>query len=108
MALLWLLPLTFVVYYFAFKFVICKFNLKTPGRGDSEIKLMSKKEYQAAKNGPQGADAVSASNSDKLEVRIIEALGGKDNILNVTCCATRLRVTLKDEIARCAGRCLEG
>lgn len=33
MALLWLLPLTFVVYYFAFKFVICKFNLKTPGRG---------------------------------------------------------------------------
>lgn len=58
---------------------------------------MSKKEYQAAKNGPQGADAVSASNSDKLEVRIIEALGGKDNILNVTCCATRLRVTLKDE-----------
>lgn len=99
MALIWLLPLTFAVYYFAFKFVIRKFNLKTPGRGDSEIKLMSKKEYQAAKNGSSSTAAQDTADADKLEVRIIEALGGQDNIINVTCCATRLRVTLKDETA---------
>ncbi|MDF9825487.1 PTS system maltose and glucose-specific IIC component [Breznakia sp. PF5-3] len=86
---LWLLPLTFAVYYFAFKFMITKFDLKTPGRQESEedIKLMSKKEYNAIKDG---AD-------ESLEARIIEALGGADNIDSVTCCATRLRVTMKND-----------
>ena len=87
---LWLLPVTFIVYYFAFKVCITKFNLKTPGRGDTsdEIKLMSKKEYNEIKQGGK---------EDTLEVRIIEALGGKDNIETVTCCASRLRVTVKDD-----------
>ncbi len=88
-SLLYLLPLTFVVYYAAFKFMIVKFNIKTPGRGDDDIKLMSKKEYQQIKNGTQ--------NSDGLEARIVEAFGGAENIDSVTCCATRLRVTVKDE-----------
>lgn len=85
---LWLLPLIFAVYYFAFKFMIEKFDLKTPGRkaDDDEIKLMSKKEYKKLKEGDE----------ESLEVRIIEALGGPDNIESVTCCATRLRVTAKD------------
>ena len=39
----------------------------------------------------------AADGEEELEVRIIEALGGADNIQNVTCCATRLRVILKDE-----------
>ena len=96
MALIWLLPLTFALYYFIFKFAILKFNLKTPGREDSEIKLMSKKEYQATKNGETGASA-DAAPQESLESRIIAALGGAENIVSVTCCATRLRVTLKDE-----------
>lgn len=94
MAAIWLLPLTFLVYYFVFKFAIEKFNLKTPGREDAEVKLMSKKEYNEKK---QGNAAKSAGKEDGLEERIIEALGGADNIQNVTCCATRLRVSLKDE-----------
>ena len=93
MAALWLLPLTFAVYYFAFKFMIEKFNLKTPGREDSEIRLMSKKEYNEIRQGSGNGEAPGES----LEERIIEALGGAENILNVTCCATRLRVSLKDE-----------
>lgn len=97
MAAIWLLPLTFIVYYFAFKFVITKFNLKTPGREDAAIKLMSKKEYNELKDKKDAKDSKDADAEEKLEVRIIEALGGADNILNVTCCATRLRVTLKDE-----------
>lgn len=92
---LWLLPLTFFLYYFIFKFVITKFNLKTPGREDAEIKLMSKKEYNAIKDAEKAGAASDEEGS--LEERIIEALGGADNITNVTCCATRLRVSLKDE-----------
>ena len=91
---LWLLPLTFILFYVAFTFCIKKWDLKTPGRGDAAIHLFSKKEYrekEAAKNGPNAAD------QDSLEVRIIEALGGADNIETVTCCASRLRVTLKDD-----------
>lgn len=95
MAALWLLPLTFALYYFIFSFCINKFKLKTPGREDAQIKLMSKKEYNELKN-KESAGGQEAAGEGELEMRIIEALGGPDNILNVTCCATRLRVTLKD------------
>lgn len=87
---LWLLPLTFIVFYFAFKFCIEKWNLSTPGRGEAEVKLFSKKEYRDSKDDSQ-------LDENSLEERIIEALGGADNIDSVTCCATRLRVTLKDD-----------
>ena len=88
--LLWLLPVTFFVYYLIFKAVILKFNLKTPGRGEKEelVKLISKKEYRESKD---------TSIEDSLEVRIIEALGGKENIESISACATRLRITVKDE-----------
>ena len=52
------------------------------------MKLISKKEYRESKD---------ASNEESLEVRIIEALGGKENIESISACATRLRVTVKDE-----------
>ncbi len=96
MAAVWLLPLTFVIYYSVFRFMIEKFNLKTPGREDSEIRLMSKKEYNEIRQSG-GAFRDGEKEGESLEERIIEALGGADNILNVTCCATRLRVSLKDE-----------
>jgi maltose/glucose PTS system EIICB component len=96
MSLIWLLPLVFAVYYFVFKFAIVKFNLKTPGRDtDSEVKLMSKKEYNNIKKGEEETE--STVSEETLEVRIIEALGGAGNIETVTCCATRLRVTVKDD-----------
>lgn len=89
MSLVWLLPLTFAIYFLTFKFAILKFNLKTPGRGEAEdeIKLVSKKDYREAKDGVV---------QDSLELRIIEALGGSNNIESITSCATRLRVTLND------------
>ena len=83
--LIFILPLTFVIYYIIFKLAIQKWNLKTPGRYDDEIKLMSKKEYNDIKEG------------SSLEKKIVNAFGGADNILTVTCCASRLRVTVKDE-----------
>ncbi len=100
MPLLFLLPLTFLVYFLVFKFLIEKFDLKTPGRGDEdEVKLMSKKEYKELKKGTAmgdlSGDSAEAAD-DSLEARIIEALGGAENIESVTACATRLRVQLKD------------
>lgn len=92
MAALWLIPLTFVVYYVAFKFMIVKFDLQTPGRGEAKVHLFSKKEYREKDNAANGA-----ADTDSLEARIIEALGGSENIVTVTNCATRLRVTVKDD-----------
>ncbi len=83
------------IWFVVFRFLILKFNFKTPGRedDDEEIKFGSKKEYreqQAAKSA-----AKSGSKAD-LPTRILEGLGGKDNVVDVTNCATRLRVNVKD------------
>ncbi|NLJ71030.1 MAG: PTS transporter subunit EIIC [Clostridiaceae bacterium] len=100
MPLLFLLPLTFLVYYFVFRFIIVKFDLKTPGRAEEgDVKLMSKKEFKELKKGTAMGDLSgdsSATADDSLEARIIEALGGPDNIESVTACATRLRAQVKD------------
>lgn len=69
----------FFLYYFTFTFLIKKFNFQTPGRTD-KIEV--------------------AGNKTKVEGRaldIINGLGGEENLVNVDNCATRLRVTVKDE-----------
>ncbi len=77
----------FFVYYFVFKFMITKFDYKTPGRDDTEeVKLYTRADVNARKEA-QG-DTVSAL--------ILEGLGGKANIVDLDCCATRLRVTVAD------------
>lgn len=67
----------FIIYYFVFKYVILKFDLKTPGRekvtDNSEIKL-------------GGFDAE----------RLLKALGGKENIVSLDNCITRLRLVVND------------
>lgn len=77
----------FLVYYFVFSFFIKKFNYKTPGReeGDEETKLYTKADYNNRKN-EKGTDQTSAM--------ITQGLGGAENIKDVDCCATRLRVTV--------------
>ena len=80
----------FVVYYFLFKFVIEKMDLKTPGRDDSEeVKLYRRSDVDARKNGETAEGAV-----DALSEAICNGLGGKKNISDVDCCATRLRCTV--------------
>lgn len=79
------------IYFVVFKFLIQKFDFKTPGReDDDEIKFGSKKEFREKKGSKQ---------DQKIEFAqlILEGLGGKDNIEDVTNCATRLRVNVKDE-----------
>ncbi|MGY3778036.1 PTS transporter subunit EIIC [Isobaculum melis] len=83
----------FPIYYFTFKTLILKFNYKTPGREDAteETKLYTRKDVEAVKNEKADTSNVSAL--------IVEGLGGKDNIEDVDCCATRLRITVKDSEA---------
>lgn len=82
-----------VVYYFVFYFMITKMNLATPGReaDDIEPKLYRRSDVEAAKSDKSpggGADIVSAL--------ILKGLGGKGNLSDVDCCATRLRITVID------------
>ena len=84
----------FVLYYIIFRFMISKFNYKTPGRDDAEeVKLYTRADVntRSAASGstaPAGDDPVSAL--------IVEGLGGAANLSDVDCCATRLRCTVKD------------
>ncbi len=81
---IWVGAIYFGVYYLLFSVLIKKFNFITPGREDdeAETKLYTRKDVNAAKE-------------DKSAM-IVEGLGGVENLANVDCCATRLRVTVKD------------
>lgn len=82
------------IWYFVFKFLIEKMDLKTPGRetDSEEAKLYSKKEYTEMKE--EKSKKVN-KNAVKAEL-FLELLGGKENIEDITNCATRLRITVKD------------
>ncbi|EOW6517604.1 PTS transporter subunit EIIC [Cronobacter dublinensis] len=67
----------FFLYYFTFRYLITRFDFATPGR---------EKETQAA----------VPMDASKRAQAIVDGLGGRDNLQDVDCCATRLRVTVND------------
>jgi N-acetylglucosamine PTS system EIICBA or EIICB component len=75
----------FAIYYFLFRFLIIKFNLKTPGREDDV-------EAEANDAAPSG----NSSLHDKA-VMTTAMLGGKENIKSVDACITRLRLIVHDD-----------
>lgn len=81
----------FIVYYFVFSVMIRKFDYKTPGRGEEEVKLYTRKDVEARKNQESGQ-----GEADERSAMICAGLGGKRNISDVDCCATRLRCTVYD------------
>ena len=97
------------IYYFVFFFSITKLNIDTPGRGGN-IQLFTKKDYQAKRDaaklaavGPDGQqipvgneEVVSVGEVDPQVQGIIEAYGGRENIVRTSCCASRLRIDVKD------------
>ena len=87
--------LYFFLYYFIFKFMIKKFDFKTPGREDDDVetKLYTKADVNARKE----AQSDGVASEDAMSEAITKGLGGKKNISDVDCCATRLRCTVKDE-----------
>ena len=85
-----------VVYYFVFYFMITKMNLKTPGRepDDVEPKLYRRSDVNEAKAAK--VKSTDERTSDVVSATILKGLGGKENLSDVDCCATRLRVTVND------------
>lgn len=86
------------IYFFLFRYFILKFDLPTPGRTEEEAKLLTKKDYREAK----GLDPATGQKIEKSEFAIqaegfLVALGGAENIKDVTSCATRLRVSVYDD-----------
>ena len=83
----WLiLPLglaAFVVFYLVFRFVIVKFDLKTPGREDDDVEAEKKV-------------VLSNDNFTQVATIILEGLGGKENVTSLDNCITRLRLEIKD------------
>jgi len=71
-----------IVYYIVFRFVITKFNLKTPGREDdleNDLKV-----------------TLSNDNFAQVAAIVLEGIGGKENVSNLDNCVTRLRFEIKD------------
>ena len=88
----------FFLYFVVFRFFILKWDLKTPGReaDDEEMHLVSKDEYrQATGVGLPGGIPVP-ENYDQKSALILKGVGGSANLGDIDCCATRLRLTLKD------------
>ena len=66
--------LYFIVYFIIFRVMILKFNYQTPGH--------------------EKDNAAPVNNADNKSQQILDGLGGLENISDLSCCATRLRVTL--------------
>jgi PTS system D-glucosamine-specific IIC component len=83
----------FIVYFLLFRFLIRKRNYATPGReaDGEEVRLYTRADYNEKKNG--GAKKTTDYHVSEL---IVEGLGGKENIVGLDCCATRLRVSVKN------------
>jgi len=75
---------TFAVFYAVFRFAITKFDLKTPGREDDDDNSASVKSLS------------SNAEFNAMARTILEALGGKENLVSIDNCITRLRLELKD------------
>ena len=75
-----------VVYYFVFRFAIKIFNFKTPGRED---------ELEAVSSATENLSKENKGFKKTAEI-ILEGLGGKDNIVSIDNCITRLRLEVKD------------
>ena len=94
----------FAVYYFLFRFAITKWNMSTPGR-EPEAEF----EAEEKANLSEGGDAVDAAApvadtvpkpapaaADSKAEQVIAAFGGRENLVNVDACITRLRMDVAD------------
>lgn len=84
----------FFLYYIVFTILIRKFRLKTPGReevhkGDIRLYTRADVKTRAQKTQPK-------EESFQRAAKIVEGLGEQENISDVDCCITRLRITVKD------------
>lgn len=83
-----------VVYYFVFYWMITKLDLRTPGRepDDAAPKLYTRNDL----NREKATRAAGGKSQDTISALILTGLGGLENLSDLDCCATRLRVTVQD------------
>lgn len=96
----------FLVYYLLFAFLIRRLNYMTPGRDEGEeTKLYTRKDVEARKRDAAGDGSGGAlpdrlreglKEEERLSMDICLGLGGRGNISDIDCCATRLRCTVND------------
>ena len=95
----------FVVYYLLFRFAITKWNLRTPGR-EPEGEFEAEEKANLGE-GAESATAVAAggatatvtapARADSKAEQVIAAFGGRENLVNVDACITRLRMEVADK-----------
>lgn len=92
----------FVVYYLLFRFAIVKWNMRTPGR-EPETEFEAEEQANLSEGGDAptavaaGATAVAAApKADTKAEQLIAAFGGRENLVNVDACITRLRMEVAD------------
>ena len=90
----------FLMYYAVFLILIRKLNYKTPGRETGvAAKLYTRSDAKQRKDERQGAVS-GRTGTERTGTRsgeILRGLGGAENLIDVDCCATRLRCTVNDE-----------
>ncbi|MFR7591011.1 MAG: PTS transporter subunit EIIC [Longibaculum sp.] len=79
-----------LIYYFSFKYIIVKDNIMTPGRGDDII-------YNEIIGEEEKTIQLAHTNYHYMAKKILDNLGGKENIVDMENCITRLRVEVKDK-----------
>lgn len=90
--IVWVGLVYFALYYLLFSYMIKKFGYVTPGRetDNDEVKLYTRKDVEKRKSESKNHDG------DDISPIITEGLGGLENISDIDCCATRLRITVKN------------
>ena len=98
MMLIPVLIVYFILYFIIFRFFILKWDLKTPGReAEGETAhLVSKDEYRKATGVGVAGGKSSNVKFDEKSAAILRGVGGTANLVDIDCCATRLRLTLVD------------
>ena len=92
----------FVVYYVLFRFVITKWNMRTPGREpEAEFDAEQRANLSEGADAPTAVEAGAAVKTapaavDSTAEQLIAAFGGRDNLVNVDACITRLRMEVAD------------
>ncbi len=90
------------IYFVLFRYLILKFDIPLPGREKKaeNIKLYSKKDYKESKQSSNSKKEKNIPTGNEFKDKAyyyLDGLGGKENIKDVTNCATRLRLTVNDE-----------
>lgn len=88
----------FVLYYLLFRFVIVKWNMRTPGR-EPETEFEAEEQANLSEGG-EAPTAIAAGAppgpADSRAEQLIAAFGGRENLVNVDACITRLRMEVAD------------